>query len=192
MEEILSYLNEIAKSQKGPLSTECLNYLGNTIKYGHVKKGHYILKPGEVCVNLYFIKKGLLKCFYYHKEKQIFDWFFTEGEVVVSIQSFYEQQLSTDYIEAGEDCELYYITFDELNYLYWNFPEFNAVGRVLTAKYLIIWHGQTRNLRMLTGKERYAQLVKNQPDLVKRVSKKDLASFLDMSRMSITRHSSSE
>ena len=152
-----------------------------------LKKGEYLLVPGQVCENLYFIQKGLLKCFYVVHERQVSDWFFGETETVVSIDSFYDQVPGEDFIEALEDCELYYISFQEFQHLYRTYVEFNVIGRVLTNKYLRLWHRQARNIRMLTAEERYMFLLKSQPDLIKRVQIQDLASYLDMSRETLSR-----
>jgi CRP-like cAMP-binding protein len=71
--------------------------------------------------------------------------------------------------------------------MYRTFVEFNVVGRVLTNKYLRIWHRQARNIRMLTAEERYQFLLENQPELINRVPVQDLASYLDMSRETLSR-----
>ena len=187
MEELLSFLQQIATAEGWPLSVACLAHLRIIIKNRSIKKEDYLLKEGEVCANLYFIQKGLLKCFYMVHDDEVSDWFFGEYEVVVSIDSFYDQTPSTDYIQALEPTDLFYITFDDLQYLYRTLVEFHAVGRVLTNKYLRIWHRQARNLRMLTKEERYALLLENQPDLVRRVPVQDLASYLDMRRETLSR-----
>jgi CRP-like cAMP-binding protein len=187
MEELLSFLNLIASSEGWPLSAGCLDYLRKTIKIASLKEGEFLLSSGQVCTNLYFIQKGLLKCFYIVHEREVSDWFFGELETVVSIDSFYDQVPSEDFIQALEDCELFYITHQELSYLYRNYIEFNVVGRVLTNKYLRIWHRQARNIRMLTAEERYLFLLKTQPELINRVPVRDLASYLDMSRETLSR-----
>ena len=187
MEELLSFLNQIASGEGWPLSAGCLNYLRKTIKVRTLKEEEFLLTAGQVCGNLYFIRKGLLKCFYLVHQKEVSDWFFGELEVVVSIDSFYDQIPSEDFIQALTHCELFYITYEELNYLYRAFIEFNVVGRVLTNKYLRIWHQQARNIRMLSAEERYLFLLKTQPDLINRVSVKDLASYLDMTRETLSR-----
>ncbi len=187
MEELLSFLDEIASFEGWPLSGDCSDYLRTIIKKSSLKKEEYLLKAGEVCTNLYFIKRGLLKCFYIVHSREVSDWFFGELETVASIDSFYDQVKSEDFIQALEDCELLYITFDELAYLYRTFVEFNVVGRVLTNKYLRIWHRQARNIRMLTAEERYAFLLEKQPELIMRVPIRDLASYLDMSRETLSR-----
>ena len=187
MEELLSFLNQIASSEGWPLSTACRDYLRKAIKESSLKKEECLLKAGQICVNLYFIRKGLLKCFYLVHNRDVSDWFFGELETVVSIDSFYDQVPSEDFIQALEDCELFYITYEDLKYLYRTFIEFNVIGRVLTNKYLRIWHRQARNIRMLTADERYSFLLEKQPELIMRVPIRDLASYLDMSRETLSR-----
>jgi CRP-like cAMP-binding protein len=187
MEDLLSFLNQIASSEGWPLSTGCLEHLRKIIKTRTVKEEEYLLKAGQVCTNIYFIRKGLLKCFYIVHHREVSDWFFGEMETVVSIDSFYDQVPSKDFIQALEDSELFYIAFADLNYMYSTFVEFNVVGRALTNKYLRIWHRQARNIRMLTAEERYHFLLETQPELINRVPVQDLASYLDMSRETLSR-----
>jgi hypothetical protein len=108
-------------------------------------------------------------------------------ETVVSIGSFYDQVPGVDYIQALQDSVLYYVTYDELNYLYRTFIEFNVVGRALTNKYLRIWYQQARNIRMLTAEERYKYFLRMQPELVGILSVQDLSSHLDMARETLSR-----
>ncbi|HEY4064148.1 MAG TPA: hypothetical protein VGM30_19715 [Puia sp.] len=187
MEELLFFLNQIATAEGWPLPAECSEYLRKIIKTATVKKEDFLLRGGEVCRNLYFIKDGLLKCFYILHDQEVCDWFFGKSETVVSIDSFYDQVIGPDFIQALQDSVLFYITHEELNYLYRNFIEFNVIGRVLTNKYLRIWHRQARNIRMLTAEERYKFLLETQPELVNSISVRDLASHLDMSRETLSR-----
>lgn len=187
IEELLSFLNSIAEAEGWPLSPACLAHLRKITKTGSLKEEEVLLSAGEICKNLYFIRKGLLKCFYIVHEREVSDWFFGELQAVVSIDSFYDQVASEDSITALEPTQYFYISFEELGYLYRTFVEFNVVGRVLTNKYLRIWHRQARNIRMLTAEERYLFLMNTQADLINRVPVKDLASYLDMSRETLSR-----
>jgi len=187
MEEAIAFLNKIAEGEGHALSPACLAYLRKTIKTKAVKKDEHLLIEGQVCENLYFIMTGLLKCYYMLHGKQVCDWFFGEMETVVAVDSFYDQIPTKDFIQALEDCLLFYMTFDELNYLYKNFVEFNAVRAVLTYKYFRIWHRQARNIRRMTSEERYRLLMETQPDLINRVPVQDMASYLDMSREHLSR-----
>jgi CRP-like cAMP-binding protein len=187
MEELLSFLNAIAKAEGWELSAACLARLRVITKTKSLKQDEFLLSAGEICANLYFIKIGLLKCFYIVHGREVSDWFFGELQAVVAVDSFYDQIPSEDFIQALEDCEAFYISFEELDQLYRTFVEFNVVGRVLTNKYLRIWHRQARNIRMLSAEERYQFLLKTQPELINRVPVRDLASYLDMTRETLSR-----
>ena len=185
--ELIGYLDSIATEAGWPLSNRCRELLFKYIKYVSLKRGEYLLTPGNVCENLYFIEKGMLKCFFAKGKKSIVDWFFGKGQTVVSVDSFYDQVPGKDWIEALHDCDLLYITYAELEHLYRTCLEFNVVGRIFTNRYLRIWHRQARNCRMRKAKERYLYMLETQPELVQLVPQIDLSSFLDMTPETLTR-----
>jgi CRP/FNR family transcriptional regulator, anaerobic regulatory protein len=94
---------------------------------------------------------------------------------------------SKDYIQALEDSELYWIAAEDLDYVYKHFAEFNFVGRVLTTKYLRVWHRLARRIRFLRREERYQLVVKEQPQIFLRVPLNVLATYLDMSPETLSR-----
>jgi CRP-like cAMP-binding protein len=153
-----------------------------------VRKRKHLLKAGEVCRDLYFIRKGLLRCYYYtRKGKEVSTWFMWENDVCVSIPSFYRQVPGYEYIQAIEDCELISIRYEDLYELFRNYPGFNYIGRELVQKYLVDWALQLQDIRLLETKERYESLLERQPDRVRRIPQKYLASFLDMLPTSLSR-----
>jgi CRP-like cAMP-binding protein len=182
MEEILALLCLIYE-----LSPECLAYLEAVAEPQEVKKGEFLLKPGQINDRLFFIKKGLLRCYYLMNDRELTDWFFWEMDAVVSIDSFYDQVPSKDYIQAIEDTVLFWITAKDLEYAYRTFPEFNYVGRVLTTKYLRIWHQLARRIRYLRTEERYRLVMAEQPEIFLRVPLNVLATYLDMSPETLSR-----
>ncbi len=182
MEELIDWLNSIY-----PLSDECKNYLRSVIRDRTLKKGELLLKEGEICENLYFVQYGLLVCYYKMGRLKVTDWFFWEGETVVSVESFYDRVKSKDTIKAVKESLLYYIAFDELQYLYDHYLEFNYIGRVLTLKYFRIWHNLVRNTRLLTTEERYRNLVDSHPEILLRVPLKILATYFGMAPETISR-----
>jgi CRP-like cAMP-binding protein len=183
MEEILDFLKFIYPK----LSEECLDFLRTVVKMQVLKRKEIILRPGDVCRKLYFIKKGLLRCFYLVDDKELTDWVFSENDTVVSVRSFYDQVPSTDFIQALEPSELYYISFEHLDYAYRHYLEFNFVGRVLTVKYLRVWHELARNIRLLDATERFELLMEQQPGLLLRVPQHVLATWLDMHPVTLSR-----
>jgi CRP-like cAMP-binding protein len=110
-----------------------------------------------------------------------------ENDVCVSIPSFYRQVPGYEYIQAIEDCELICIRYEDLYELFRNYPGFNFIGRELVQKYLLAWALQLQDIRLLQGMERYDSLLERQPDHIRRIPQKYLASFLDMLPTSLSR-----
>src|SRR4051812_31270986 len=81
-------------------------------------KKEFLLKAGHVCRNIFFMKEGLVRCFNYNKDKEVCTWFMREGDLIISVQSFYRQLESKENIQALEDCEVYMVDYFELQNLY--------------------------------------------------------------------------
>ena len=182
MKELIAFLQTVY-----PLSPSLVEYLSNTVKIKEVKRKEYLLKAGTICRNVYFINKGLLRCFYSKGDREISRWFMLDGDVIFSISSFYEQKPGFENIQALEDCHLYYISFSELEYIYNNFMEFNYIGRVLTIKYHQLWDEQLYGIQIKSAAERYQWLLTNHPHLVLRVPAKYLASYLGITEVTLSR-----
>lgn len=181
MNEILQLLLSIRA-----LSPQLIEYLSKHLKCRQLAKKDYLLKAGHVSRSVCFISKGLLRAFYMKGDKDVTSWFMKEGDVTVSIESFYDQMESYEFIQALEDCTLYYIDYKELEYIYQEFDEFNFVGRILTIKYHKLWVQQLRSLRMQSACDRYDWLLQNNPDLLIRVPAKYLASYLDITDVTLS------
>ena len=182
MHEMLYFLQSIH-----PLSPQLLDYLSKNLHHRQLLKKDYLLKAGHVSRSVYFIQQGLLRAFYMRGDTEVTSWFMQEGDVSLSIESFYEQKKSYESIQALEDCSLYYIDYQELEYIYRHFPEFNVIGRLLTIKYHILWVQQLYSIRMQSADERYKWLLDNHPGLLSRVPAKYIASYLDITPVTLSR-----
>ena len=182
MMELLHFLESIH-----PMSDELKQYLAVTLKEKQLSRKEHLLKAGQVSRKICFIGKGLLRCFYIKENHEVCSWFMKEGDVIVSVESFFGQKESYESIQALEDCLLYYITYDELQYIYRHFPEFNFIGRVLLEKYYTLSEQRLYSLRMQRSQERYDYLLENHGDLVLRVPAKYLASYLGITEVTMSK-----
>ncbi|MNR16719.1 hypothetical protein D3C85_1333380 [compost metagenome] len=71
--------------------------------------------------------------------------------------------------------------------MYLKYMDFNFIGRKLTEYYYIRNEIQANDLRMLSAKERYEQLLKRSPQLFQRVSLGHIASYLGISQETLSR-----
>lgn len=181
-EVLLNTLNAISPLSKG-LETN----LKSILQLKELPKKSVLLPRGQVCEYIYFVKKGILRCYYEKYDSQITSWFMQEGDIIISVKSFYTQTPSEESIVALEDTTLFGIHFDDLQRIYVEFPEFNIIGRVLTTKYYIQSEERLYSLRKERAKDRYLSLLKNQPEILNRVPLKHVASYLGISLETLSR-----
>ena len=179
MEQLFISLHGI-KSLSPGLET----WLRLKLKKARFKKGDWILKEGQICRNIYFLESGLIRVFQLVKEngdlKEKISWIQNEGEFVISVNSFFNQAPSLEYIEALEDCIVWYITFEELEKACSLYPEFDRHASVIKSQYYTIGYERSQAWKK-PNKERYLYFLEKQPWLLSRVSNEHIASYMDFS-----------
>lgn len=175
---------------------ESIYPLNEDLKLGIIKnteilkipKKTKILSEGEKSNSIYFIISGTARIYYLDKEgKETNTWFLFENELLISVYSFYTGNPSFEYIETLADCKFISLKRDKLDYLYNKFMEFNFLGRKLTEFYYMRNEMQANELRMLSAKERYQKLLERNSELFQRVSLSHIASYLGISRETLSR-----
>jgi len=181
-EHLLEYLHGLY-----PLSTELRQHLYNILKVKELKRREYLLQAGKISEHVYFITEGLVRAYYLKDGKEICSWFMKERDVVFSVESFYGQQPSYESIQCLEPSVFYYISFQELQYIYKNFIEFNYIRGLLTEKYYALSEQRLRSMRMQKSKERVEFLLTQHGDLINRVPRKYLATYLGVTEETLSR-----
>lgn len=182
MEKLLQFLQSVH-----PLSNGLLQFLSNKLSFKELNKKDYLLKEGQVCRNIYFIESGLLRCFYIRNGMEVSSWFMKEHDVIISVESFFNQKPSYESIQAIENCVVHYITFEQLQFAYKNFPEFNFTARLLIEKYYALSEQRLYAIRMQNATERYEWLLQFHPELILRVPHKYIASYLGITAETLSK-----
>lgn len=103
------------------------------------------------------------------------------------MKSFFDRVRSDEFIQALEDLTAYYISYDELEALYRDLPEFNIVARKLITAYYV--RSEERNYLLLrqSAQEKIAYFQEHFGHLVSRVPRKDIASYLGVTLETLSR-----
>ena len=179
---LLNFLQSIL-----PLSDELKTALSFYLKVKEFKKKTHLLKEGQVCNYIYFIEQGLVRSYYVKDGNEICSWFMKQGDVIISVASFYTRKPSYESIQAIEDTTAYFISYDELQILYKKFVEFNIIGRVLTEKYYQLSEERLYSIRKQKSVERYNFLLTHHPEILQRVPRKYIASYLGVTEETLSR-----
>jgi len=175
MEELIALFNAIA-----PLSPALEEYLRDLLKPRYAGKKEILLREGDIAKHINYIEKGLVRSYYWIEEEEVCSWFMKEGDIFVSVQSFFFQSPSYETIEMIEDGIIWGISYSQLQHAYKHFPEFNYHRGVILEKYYSLSEQRHYMTRRQTAYKRYVSLLEREQYLLQRVPAKYLASYLGM------------
>ena len=170
-----------------PVSDGIAKFLQKNTYPKSIKKGKLLLKAGEVCTNMYFVRKGVLRGFAKDSERDITTWISADGELVSAISSFILQIPTNENIHAIEDCELIALSHTDLEKLYIKFPSFNITVRKLTEIYYMHAEHRAYIARLKNADQKYQLFLKQYGHLANRVPVKYIASFLGITLETLSR-----
>lgn len=165
-----------------------LQKLQGKIALRKIKKNSFLIREGEVCNELVFIKTGILRSFYSNLEgKETTKCISFENELTTAYSSFVTQTPTFENIHALCDTELEVLQRDDLYALYDESSEWQHAGRILTELHYIDQEKRTVSFQKQTGKERYESLLENHAQYIKFIPLKYLASFLGITPRHLSR-----
>jgi CRP-like cAMP-binding protein len=170
-----------------PIGKGVEQYLLKNAYCCNIQKGKYLLRNGEICENIYFIKKGLLRGFVQEEDRETTVWFASENEMAATIHSFLLQIATVENIQAVEDCELLSISFSALNKLYQKYPSFNIIGRKITEYNYISANNRAYITRLHNAEKKYELFLEFYSHIANRLQVTYVASFLGITIETLSR-----
>ena len=132
------------------------------------QKGEFILKEGEICTNIYWVSRGLVRQFYYKNGKELTEYMATENTIVMSIESLFMESPSNQQIQAIEPTVIFALPKAKLEKEAVRNVNIQMLYRKILEESLILSQVHADMLRFESAQERYAKLVKRSPQLIQR------------------------
>ena len=151
------------------------------------QKGDFILREGEVCKNIYWVVKGLVRQFYIKNGKELTEYMAVENNIFMSIESLFKDQPSHQQIHALEPTIVFALPKDKLEREAVRNVNIQMLYRKILEESLILSQIRADMLRFESAPERYAKLVKRAPQLVLRAPLVYIASYLQMTPETLSR-----
>ena len=144
-----------------------------------VNKKTYLMQAGDITKYEYFITKGCLKVYTLDVDgAPHISMFAVEDYWTGDIASFITKQPSRYFIRATEDSELLGISRANYDLLFQEIPKFERFYRMLYQRSLISYIRRSNHGISLTAEERYIEFKKKYPNIVNRITQKDLAGYI--------------
>lgn len=152
------------------------------------KKNELLLDQGTVSDKLFFIVKGCLRLYYVNQDHGLSTRFMAfENTFLTSIVSFISREPAPEYIQAVETSELLVISHQDFCHLRETIPAWDKVYIYILEYGLTVVNSRLNSLLTQNAAERYRSLLKNNPELVQRLSNANLAAYLNISPETLSR-----
>ena len=169
------------------LSDDELSVVLNRFEEKNIPKKTVILSAGKVAQEIYYVIKGCMRLFYEKDGKDISAYFFTENMFAGAYDSFTSQQPSRHFIETVDDCKILSVSYKNFHALFDECLKWNeALRKILEERFLSLHHLFTSQI-LDSPEERYLNLLKDRPDLINRIPQHQIATFLGITPVSLSR-----
>ncbi len=184
-EVLFDYIQEISGKL---LSENDKHLLMAHFKVKKLRKRQYFLQEGDVCKYIGFVVKGSARTFTVDEKGNEHIWKLSlENWWLADFESFYLLTPSRFNIEALEDLEILQSTNAEIEEFLKQIPAFSLMSSIIGQNYTIANQKRIQAAMSYTAEERYEDLITNYPHFLKRFSQNMIASYLGLSRETLSR-----
>jgi CRP-like cAMP-binding protein len=152
-----------------------------------LEKKQRLLRQGQVCNYLCFVEAGLLRQFYHDGEKEVTDYFAFENKLASGIGSLFSRKPGKKIIEALEPSTLLAISHQHLQQLFLKHHDVERVGRIIAIDAFVKLEERIYSLQFHSAKRRYDDLLTNNPTVLQRVPLGQIASYLGITQVTLSR-----
>ena len=170
-----------------PLSITSLSNFAGVLYERRIKKGEFLLREGQVCREIYFISRGCIRSYALEDGKEVSIKFFMEGDFAADFESFRFETPSKFIMEAIENSVVYFGKKAEVVPVLGSEPSLNTFVLRSFQDLFFREMEHSNSFKLLPPEERYLQILEKYPQYVHRLSVTHIASYLGISRKTLTR-----
>ena len=154
------------------------------IKYG---KGEKILQEGEVCRNISYIEKGLVRQFYFKNGKEVTEHLGVDHSIFMCIESLFKEEPTRLQVEALEPTLVYALPKAKLEAAAMRNVNIQMLYRKILEESLIQSQIHADLVRFESAPNRYKRLCDLSPQVVLRAPLTYIANYLPMTPETLSR-----
>nr|WP_317039123.1 Crp/Fnr family transcriptional regulator [Flavobacterium sp. Root935] len=149
-----------------------------------LKKDDYFVEAGKVLRHVGFIVEGILRiCYYNNKGEEITKIFIEERHLLYNLKNV----PSTEYIQAATDCKLLTFSNQDWKEIADTIIDWDTIIQKITNKSLAQKLERVSPLISQDASTRYLEFMEKYPTLVNRIPLSYIASYLGMTKQSLSR-----
>lgn len=170
-----------------PFEGEALEAMLNAWQHWDCPRDYLLLREQTVSDYIYFVEQGAVRIFYFKHGKDITEWIALDEQFFLSINSFFQRQPSRLIIQTLEPSLVWGIHHNTLMQLADQYHAIEKLLRKMVTGSLILSQQRMESIQFETAQERYARLLAYTPDIINRVPGIYIASFLGITKETLSR-----
>ncbi len=181
----MELLDQISKYIKLDALTE--DFFRNETQTKTYAKGELLSQQNTYNRNVYYMEEGLARTYYFEKGKDITTNFYSEGKSFGSIDTIFNNVPSIYTIETLEESTITFCDYKKLEDLCAVSLTSANFSRFLLGNLMTQMSKRISSLQHMTAKEKYAQLLDENPNIILRAPLGMIASYLGISQETLSR-----
>lgn len=173
------------------LTNEEWDFIQSHFEYKSLKKHQFLIQTGQSVDFEYWIINGLVKAYSIDdKGKEHILQFAMENYWVSDHYAFQHQEPGSIFVDCLEDSEFFCLSLENREKICLEVPAVANFFRIKSNHGYINLQQRILSLLTMTAESRYEYLLNKLPKLIQRVPKKLIASYLGVSRETLSRFNS--
>ncbi|MFC4687831.1 Crp/Fnr family transcriptional regulator [Epilithonimonas pallida] len=181
----MDILLELEKHIK--IDTEIERFFNEECNTQSFEKGKLLSQQNHYNRTIFFVNEGLLRMFYYENGKDITTNFYSEGKVTANLDTLFKNEVARNNIEAVEQSIVTSCNYDKLEKLCSASLTAANFSRYILGNLMTQMLARIVSLQHMTAKEKYKQLLEENPDIILRAPLGMVASYLGISQETLSR-----
>ena len=170
------------------LSSRDIKLLEEHLETKILPKGTYFLKTGERCTEAGYVEKGIMRSYFFDANGNEFTHcFVTKSGFVTDPMAFYNQSLSLQYIVAETETHLTCFSYASYQVFAAEIPGWESIIKKATETAYAAKVIEKSQIISEDATTRYLNFADNHPEVLQKVPLKSIASFLGITRHSLSR-----
>jgi CRP-like cAMP-binding protein len=179
-----TFLDHFATNQL--LSDHTIAEIVSQLAILNLDKKHILIKENQLHDFAYFVVKGAVRSYYLKDGVEVNTWFAFENDMVGSLQNFKDKP-SRQTIELLENSTLISINLKRIKSLMYSNIQIANFINVIIEDYALFLEDKIYFSQMMSSIDKYLILLEKEPQLFQRIPLTYIASFLGMSRETLSR-----
>lgn len=153
-----------------------------------IRRADYFLYVGNPSTELAIVKKGIFRSYYIdEKGNDVTKYFYPEGSILFSYKAYITGKNSMYSIQALEESEILVARIPEFEDAVRRNMQLRSFYKKIADDTLVLKEEHACSFKLLTSIERYEMFLKQYPGLEQRVKQHQIASYLGITPVSLSR-----